>query len=95
MRKSDDIQKKVAASGASPPCRFSLLSDKDFLAVAPTGEALNAELKKGSITWPYVVQSPKIEEEIMGVRLNQMMVGEISMEEALQLMQQDILAIMK
>lgn len=92
---SDEIQKKLAATGATPPCRFSLLKDPGFLAVAPTGKALNAELKKGSLSWPYVIKSAKIEEEIMGVRLNQMMLGELSINEALDLMQKDILDVVK
>lgn len=92
---SDETQKKLAATGATPPCRFSLLNDPSFLAVSPTASALNKELKKGYLTWSYVVQSAKIEEEIMGVRLNQMMVGELTVNEALKLMQKEILNLVK
>lgn len=92
---SDEIQKKLAATGTTPPCRFSLLKDPGFLNISSTGEVLNAQLRKGTVTWPYVIQSAKIEEEIMGVRLNQMMIGKFSADEALRLMQEEILAEVK
>ena len=53
---SDEIQKKLAATGTTPPCRFSLLKDPGFLNISSTGEVLNAQLRKGTVTWPYVIQ---------------------------------------
>jgi multiple sugar transport system substrate-binding protein len=90
---SPETQKKLAATGATPPCRYSLLNDPEFKAASPTAEGLIKELAKGALTWPYIIESAKIEEEIMGVRLNQFLVGELSADEALALMQEEIIAI--
>jgi len=91
---SEETQKKLAATGATPPSRFSVLKDPSYQKVSPTAKGLMAELSRGSLTWPYVKQSAKIEEEIMGLRLNQYMIGELSLDDAMSRMQQEIIGVM-
>ncbi len=92
---SEPTQRKLAATGATPPSVFSVLKDPAFQKVSPTADILVKQLAKGVLTWPYVKQSAKIEEEIMGLRLNQYMIGELTLDEAMALMQKEVLAAMK
>jgi multiple sugar transport system substrate-binding protein len=92
---SEETQRKLAATGATPPSVLSVLRDPAFQKISPTADVLVKQMAKGALTWPYVKQSAKIEEEIMGLRLNQYMIGELSLDEAMSLMQQEVLAVMK
>lgn len=91
---SEETQKKLAATGATPPSRYSVLKDPGYQKVSPTAKGLISELSRGSLTWTYVKQSAKIEEEVMGLRLNQYVVGEISLDEAMSRMQEEVVTIM-
>lgn len=92
---SDDCQKRLTDTGSTPPNRFSLLDYPKYHELFPTAPVQKIQLVKGALPWPYVTKSAKIEEEIMGLHLNEMQAGHLSVDEALRIMQKEIVELME
>jgi len=92
---SEEIQRKMAETGKlTSPIRLSVLNNPALQNKYPVLRAQYNALLGGSWVVPYMPKYAEIQDKVLGLRLNQMLIGEISVKKALELAQKEALRIL-